>query len=69
MNLNKCIKILLTKLSQKYDVSLIEIHSVRNGEIKKIYKIILDPADKEQKIIKESFYSKKQLVSWLLCQK
>lgn len=65
MNINKCIRIKLTELSSKYDISLIEITSARNEKIRKIYKIILKSDDKT---ITNEFKNKTSLVSWLICQ-
>lgn len=69
MNLDKFIRIKLTELSQKYDLSLIEIQTAREGNISKIYKIIVKAKKDDDEDIKEEFYSKRQLVSWLLCLK
>ena len=65
LNINKCIRIKLTELSSKYDISLIEITSARNEKIGKIYKIILKSNDKT---ITNEFKNKTSLVSWLVCQ-
>lgn len=69
MNLDKFIRIKLTELSQKYDLSLIEIQTAKEGNISKIYKIIVKAKKDDDEDLKEEFYSKRQLVSWLLCLK
>ena len=69
MNLDKFIRIKLTELSQKYDLSLIEIQTAKEGNVSKIYKIIVKAKKDDDEDIKEEFYSKRQLVSWLLCLK
>lgn len=69
MNLNKYIRIKIAELSKKYNVSLIEITSAKEKKISKVYRIMLKPLNEEQEDIREDFSSKKQLVSWLICQK
>ncbi len=69
MNLDKFIRIKLTELSQKYDLSLIEIQTAKEGNVSKIYKIMVKAKKDDDEDLKEEFYSKRQLVSWLLCLK
>lgn len=70
MNLNKFIRIKLTELSKKYDVTLIEIQVAKEEKISKSFRITLKPLyDEDDEEIRESFSSKQKLVSWLLCLK
>lgn len=59
MNLDKFIRIKLTELSQKYDLSLIEIQTAKEGNISKIYKIIVKAKKDDDEDLKEEFYSKR----------
>ncbi len=70
MNLDKCIRIMLTKLSKKYKVTLVEIIVGKKERINKSYTISLERTyrNKLYKTTKR-FNSKRQLVSWLICQK
>ena len=70
MNLDKCIRILLTKLSEKYKVTLVEIIVAKEGKISKNYSVSFeDNNDNELYRHTERFKNKRELVSWLICQK
>ncbi len=67
-NLDKIIKYKLFELNNKYDISLIEIQKPNKGKISKIIKFNYKPHNtsiKENKCM--TFYSKRSLVSWLIC--
>ena len=70
MNLDKCIRILLTKLSEKYKVTLVEIIVAKEGKISKSYSVSLEE-NEENELYRhtERFKNKRELVSWLICQK
>ncbi len=70
MNLDKCIRILLTKLSEKYKVTLVEIIVAKEGKISKSYSVSFEEND-ENELYRhtERFKNKRELVSWLICQK
>lgn len=70
MNLDKCIRILLTKLSEKYKVTLVEIIVAKEGKISKSYSVSFEE-NNENKLYRhtERFKNKRELVSWLICQK
>ena len=68
-NLNKMINIKLVELSKKYDVSLLEIQIAKNEKISKVYRIYLKPLNEKDEEIKNEFFSKRNLVSWLMCQR
>lgn len=68
-NLNKMINIKLVELSKKYDVSLIEIQTAKNEKISKVYRIYLKPLNENDEEIKNEFFSKRNLASWLMCQR
>lgn len=70
MNLDKYIKIMLTKLSEKYKVTIVEIIVGKSKKISKNYTVSLERTYRD-KLYKttERFNSKRQLVSWLMCQK
>lgn len=70
MNLDKCIRILLTKLSEKYKVTLVEIIVAKEGKISKNYSVSFEE-NNESKLYRhtERFKNKRELVSWLICQK
>lgn len=70
MNLDKCIRILLTKLSEKYKVTLVEIIVAKEGKISKNYSVSFEE-NNENELYRhtEKFKNKRELVSWLICQK
>mgnify|MGYP000233560900 FL=1 len=70
MNLDKCIRILLTKLSEKYKVTLVEIIVAKEGKISKSYSVSFEE-NEENELYRhtERFKNKRELVSWLICQK
>lgn len=69
MNLDKYIRIMLTKLSKKYKVTIVEIIVGKKEKINKSYTVSLERKYRK-KLYKttEKFNSKRQLVSWLMCQ-
>lgn len=69
MNLDKYIRIMLTKLSKKYKVTIVEIIVGKKEKINKSYTVSLERKYRK-KLYKttERFNSKRQLVSWLMCQ-
>lgn len=73
MNLDKCIRILLTKLSEKYKVTLVEIIVAKEGKISKSYSVSFEENEEneENELYRhtERFKNKRELVSWLICQK
>lgn len=66
MNLNKYINIVLIKLSDKYDISVIEIIKAKDKKIYKNYTVNIKTKDNEDKK-QYHFNNKRQLVSWLTC--
>ncbi len=70
MNLDKGIRILLTKLSEKYKVTLVEIIVAKKGKISKNYSVSFEE-NNENELYRhtERFKNKRELVSWLICQK
>lgn len=66
MNLNKYINIVLIKLSDKYDISVIEIIKAKDKKIYKNYTVNIKEKDSENKE-QYHFNNKRQLVSWLTC--
>lgn len=66
MNLNKYINIMLIKLSDKYDISVIEIIKAKDKKIYKNYTVNMKEKDSENKE-QYHFNNKRQLVSWLTC--
>lgn len=70
MNLDKCIRIMLTKLSKKYKVTIVEITVGKKEKLSKNYTVSLERTYKNELYkTTERFNSKRQLVSWLMCQK
>ena len=66
MNLNKYINIVLIKLSDKYDISVIEIIKAKDKKIYKNYTVNIKTKDNEDKISDvTTYYEKlsKQLIS------
>lgn len=59
---------LLIKLSEIYDISLIEVYKPRDGKIFKNFTVNLKPKDAEHSLNEQYHFSnKRQLVSWLMC--
>ncbi len=68
MSLDKFIRIKLTELSEKYNITIIEITVARSKKVSKIFKVNMQPLKDEDDCIIDEFSSKRSLVSWLLCQ-
>lgn len=66
MNLDKYIRIKLTELSKKYDISVVEVTKATDGIIGKSYTVNFK--EKSDDAINEQmhFYNKRKLVSWLM---
>ena len=61
---------LLIKLSEIYDISLIEVYKPRDGKIFKNFTVNLKPKDVEHSKNEHNHFTKKrQLVSWMMCLK
>lgn len=61
---------LLINLSERYNISLIEVYKPRDGKIFKNFTINLKPKDDENSSNEQYYFSnKRQLVSWLMCLK
>lgn len=69
MNLNKYLNIALISLSKRYNISLVEIQSVRDEKISRVYKVFMHPLKEEDEEVQSEFNSKRALVSWLMCQR
>ena len=68
MKLDMFIRQKIIELSDKYDISLIEISKVKDGKYKKTYNFNYRPHEsKAEENICERFYNKRELVSWLIC--
>ena len=67
MNLDKYIRIQLSILSKKYDISVVELTSAKDGKVSKNYTVHLKNKDALEKKYKKQFNNKKELVSWLIC--
>lgn len=68
MNIDKMIKIKMIELSKKYDISMIEISKVKDNRISRTITInycLLNDTEAEK--YTKKFYSKRDLVSWLVC--
>lgn len=68
MSLDKFIRIKLTELSEKYNITIIEITVARSKKVSKIFKVNMQPLKDEDDCIIDEFSSKRSLVGWLLCQ-
>jgi hypothetical protein len=55
-------------LSKKYEISIIQVITNKNGKVSKIYNTFVTNVKTREKF-KDSFTNKKSLVSWLLCLK
>lgn len=61
---------LLINLSERYDISLIEVYKPKEGKIFKNFTVNLKTKDDNDSSNEQyHFNSKKQLVSWLMCLK
>lgn len=70
MNLDKYIRVALTNLSNKYKITIVEITVAKEGKIGKNYSVSYEELNSDKVYLqKESFKSKRDLVSWLLCLK
>lgn len=70
MNLDKYIKIMLMNLSKKYKVTIVEIIVGKDGKVSKNYSVSFEQEDEgEISRHNERFKNKRELVSWLMCQK
>lgn len=67
MNINQMIRTQLLILSNKYDMSLIEIQNIKDGKIGKTYNFNYRLKNTENINISKRFNNKRELVSWLLC--
>lgn len=68
MKLDQYIRIKMLELNKKYITSLVEVSCVKDNKFKKTYtfnyrKKKSSPKDNQ----KETFFNKRDLVSWLLC--
>ena len=70
MNLDKYIRVMLMMLSKKYKVTIVEIIVGIDGKVSKNYSVSFEQ-DNEGEMSKhtERFKNKRELVSWLMCQK
>lgn len=67
MNLDKMIRIKLAMLSNKYDISLIEIKKAKDGKVSSSFTLNYELIDNKSSHKKEFFSNKRELVSWLMC--
>lgn len=67
MNLNKFINMQLLMLSKKYDISIVEVTKVIDNQIKKSITVNHKKKTKNALNRQMHFFSKKELVSWLMC--
>lgn len=68
MNLDKYIKMKMITLSDKYDMSLVEISKVKDNKIKKVINFNYKPINSNGlDNICKTFFNKRDLVSWLIC--
>lgn len=68
MKLDQYIRMKMIELSEKYEMSLVEITKVKDQHVNKAYNFnyrLLGTGSTENKC--ERFYNKRELVSWLLC--
>ena len=68
MNLDRCIRILLTTLSKKYKITIIEVTVANDGIISKSYRVSYVHLEtiNEDIPLREEFRNKKDLVKWLM---
>lgn len=68
MNLDRCIRILLTTLSKKYKITIIEVTVANDGMVSKSYRVSYVHLETINEDIpsKEEFRSKRELVKWLM---
>lgn len=70
MSLDKYIRVLLTSLSKKYKITIIELTTTKNEKINKTFRLSYQLLNNEDAYpIKEDFKSKRDLVRWLMCLK
>lgn len=67
MNINNVIKIRMFQLSKKYNISLVELTTVKANKLNKAYLFNYKSIRKNGKNIKKTFYNKRDLASWLIC--
>lgn len=68
MNLEKFIKMKMIMLSEKYDMSLIEISKIKENKMKKVINFNYKPINSNiTDNICKTFYNRRDLVSWLSC--
>lgn len=61
---------LLINLSERYDISLVEVYKPKEGKVFKNYTVNLkQKEDEEDSNEQHHFSSKRKLVSWLMCLK
>ncbi len=53
-------------LSKKYEISIIQVITNKNDKVSKKYDLVAKNKLTDEKT-KETFFNKKQLVSWLMC--
>lgn len=68
MNLDRYIKILLIKLSEKYDISVVHVLKARDGKTSNKYTVNIKEKIEDSINKQYHFINKQELVSWLLCQ-
>lgn len=68
MSLDRCIRILLTTLSKKYKITIIEVTVANDGIVSKSYRVSYVNLETINEDIpsREEFKSKRDLVKWLM---
>ena len=68
MSLDRCIRILLTTLSKKYKITIIEVTVANDGIVSKSYRVAYVQLETINEDIpsREEFKSKRDLVKWLM---
>lgn len=67
MRLDNYIRIQLTVLSRKYDISVVEVTKGKDNKISKSYTINYKNKQTKELNKQKRFCNKKELVSWLMC--
>ncbi|MBQ8473175.1 MAG: hypothetical protein IJ501_06705 [Bacilli bacterium] len=69
MNIDRIIKMQMIKLSNKYEMSMIEISKVKEDRVRKTinFNIKLKGSSPKDNLCMR-FNNKRELVSWLVCQ-
>lgn len=67
MRLDNYIRIQLTVLSKKYDISVVEVTKGKDNRVSKSYTINYKNKETKELNKQKRFCSKKELVSWLMC--